>query len=206
MKGRPAQIPDCSRNDLPNFFKELGFKVGVEIGVYKGEYTEILSKSGLQIYAVDPWKVYDDYGNPKGQKRMDAQYEHTKRVLAPYPNCKIIRKTSMEAVKEFENESLDFVYIDGNHWFQYVTEDICEWSKKVKVGGIICGHDYIYTRPLSATGGCHVHYVVDAYTAALGIKNWYVLGRKEYVEGEKRDRWRSWMWFREPNQFNIIEN
>lgn len=196
LKGRPAVIPDCSRDDLPEFFKERGYKAGVEIGSYKGEYTEILAKSGLKIYAIDPWRVYADCGPPQYQKKMDRFYEHAQKTLAPYSNCVIIRKTSMEALSDFEDESLDFVYIDGNHHFKYITEDICEWTKKIKKGGIISGHDYIYTRPRSQYGGCHVHYVVDAYTKAYNIRNWYVLGRKEYINGEKRDRWRSWMWFK----------
>jgi hypothetical protein len=205
-RGRCAQIPNCGRNDLPELFKDLGFKRGVEIGVYKAEYTEVLAKSGLEIYGVDPWKLYDDYDNSRGQRRLDDQYAHSQRVLAPYPNVKLIRKTSAEAVEDFEDESLDFVYIDGNHWFQYVSEDICKWTKKIKPGGIICGHDYIYTFSKSKAGSCHVHYVVDAYTAAMNIKDWWVLGRKDYVDGEIRDKWRSWMWFRPEPWTNDIRN
>jgi predicted O-methyltransferase YrrM len=48
----------------------------------------------------------------------------------------------MEAVKDFKDESLDFVFIDGNHQYSYVLEDITEWSKKVRSGGIVSGHDY----------------------------------------------------------------
>ena len=48
----------------------------------------------------------------------------------------------MDAVKDFADRSLDFVYIDANHEPQFVEEDIREWSKKVKVGGIVSGHDY----------------------------------------------------------------
>lgn len=206
IKGIAGVIPNASRDDLPELFKKLGFKRGVEIGVYKGEFTEVLAKSGLEIFGVDPWSLYDDYGNPKGVERMNQQYESSLERLKPYPNCKLIKKTSMEAVKDFENDSLDFVYIDGNHWFKYVTEDICEWSKRVKEGGIICGHDYIYTKSKSTCGGCHAHYVVDAYTAALGIKNWWVIGEKHGKPGEKRDKWRSWMWVNPKRTFNIIPN
>jgi hypothetical protein len=194
VMGRPVEVPDCSRNDLPELFKELGFKVGVEIGTYLGTYAEIIAKSGLQIYTVDPWAIHEDYphySNPKFQGKLEQQYLESKARLAPYPNCTIIRKTSMEASKDFKNGSIDFVYIDGNHAFKYVAEDICEWSKKVKKGGIISGHDYIYARPTNF----HVHQVVDAYVEALGIRNFWILGRKKYVKGEKRDNWRSWMWF-----------
>lgn len=208
LKGRPAEIPDCSRDDLPQFFVEMGYKVGVEIGVYKGEFSEKFAKAGLKLYAIDPWLSYNDYGDPKKPSETDffnSLYEHTKRVLAPYPNCTIIRKTSMEAAKDFADRSLDFVYIDGNHQFKYVAEDIAEWSKKVKVGGVICGHDYIYTNPRTQAGICHVIYVVNAYTQVYKINNWYLLGQKHAPEGEKRDKFRSWMWVNKEFEFRIDE-
>ena len=49
----------------------------------------------------------------------------------------------MDAVKDFKDESLDFVYIDANHGYESTKEDIREWSKKVKKGGIVSGHDYV---------------------------------------------------------------
>jgi len=48
----------------------------------------------------------------------------------------------MEAIKDFNPRSLDFVYIDANHEYDFVKEDIVAWSKIVKVGGIVSGHDY----------------------------------------------------------------
>ena len=54
LKGRPAEIPDCGRDDLPQFFVEMGYKVGAEIGVQEGIYAEEICKAGLKLYAVDP--------------------------------------------------------------------------------------------------------------------------------------------------------
>ncbi len=193
FKGRPFEIPDCSRDDLPQFFVDMGYTVGAEIGVYKGEFSKKICRAGLKLYAIDPWRIYKDYGNPRGQKRLDVQYEHTKRVLAPYPDCTIVRKTSMEAVTDFADGSLDFVYIDANHEFRYIAEDLSEWTKKVKRGGIVSGHDYFYTKTGTGEVNWHVAYVLKAYIGAYGIPNWYLLGRKNAVEGEKRDKWRSWM-------------
>ena len=101
----------------------------------------------------------------------------------------------MDAVKDFENESIDFVYIDGNHGFKFITEDIYEWSKKVRKGGIISGHDYIY----SSDPRLHhldVKYVIPAYTQAIKLKRWYILGSDKKSPGEKRERARSWMWIK----------
>ncbi len=193
LKGRPADIPGCGRDDLPSFFKEMGFKKGVEIGVYKGEFSETLAQYGGELYSVDPWRLYKDYGNPRGQKRLDDQYAMAKEKLSKYPNVKVIRKTSMEALDDFEDGSLDFVYIDGNHQFAYVAEDIYHWAIKVRKGGIICGHDYAIYKSRSICGGCHAKQVVDAYVYSYDIKDFWILGRNRPPEGEKRDEWRSWL-------------
>ncbi len=195
LKGAPAEIPDCSRDDLPQFFKDMGYRVGVEIGTFKGDFALLLCKAGLKLYAIDPWKDYSDYHRDSAwQKELDGIHEQTKKLLALY-DCEILRKSSMEMVNTFADESLDFVYIDGNHSFKYVVEDIFEWSKKVKKGGVISGHDYIYIRR-KGFDEIHVKFVVDAYTKAFGIDNWYVLGSKAAQKGEKRDTSRSWMWIK----------
>ena len=190
--GRPAEIPDCSRNDLPQFFVEMGFTQGAEIGVDKGEFSLQLAQAGLKLFAIDPWQSYQDYRVTRRQEAFDSFYQETKQRLAPYPNCQIIKKTSMEAVEDFADESLDFVYIDGNHEFRYIAEDLVEWTKKVKKGGVVAGHDYFYT----SNRYWHVAFVLKAYINAYEIPNWYVLGRKNALEGEKRDKWRSWMFLK----------
>jgi len=189
----PLEIPNVGREDLPQFFKDLGFKTGAEIGVEQGLFSELICKAGMKLYAIDSWLKYGDCQNHISQEEMDSFYEDTKKRLAPY-DCAIIRKFSLDAVKDFKDESLDFVYIDGAHDFQNVTNDIIEWSKKVRKGGVISGHDYIVIeRPSDVI---HVKWVIDAYTQAYKINPWYVLGRKDNVEGEKRDKQRSWMWIK----------
>jgi hypothetical protein len=195
-QGRPYQIPDCNRDDLPEFFVQQGYKVGAEIGTSKGVFAEKFGKAGLKLYCIDPWLDYPDYsrGDEKWQQDLNLQYNRTRELLEPY-DCILIRKKSMAALSEFEDESLDFVYIDGNHEFMYVLNDIHEWSKKVKKGGCICGHDYFHSNP-HGFEIIKVKEAVDVYTKHYGIKNWYVLGRKEKIEGEKRDNFRSFMWFK----------
>ena len=198
LKGRGIEIPDCSRDELPELFKQLGFTTGAEIGVAKGEYSELFCKAGLKIYSVDAWAAITDYNRGSFNGRLEKEFEIATKRLAPYGDKSVIvRKTSMDAVKDFENKSLDFVYIDAHHGFKYVTEDIYEWSKKVKQGGVICGHDYaLSSNNPSSPYAVHVKYVVDAYTLAYGIENWYILGQKNAPEGEKRDKRRSWMWIK----------
>jgi len=193
-KGAPFIIPDCSRDDLPEFFKEMGYTVGAEIGVYKGEFTEKFCKAGLKMYAIDPWHSYSGAGRAsKDQARQEFLYQHTQRTLTPYNDCTIIRKTSMDAVPWFKDRSLDFVYIDGDHNFKHVAQDIYEWTWKVRLGGVVAGHDYFTTNPRARNLICHVGSVVDAYIKVFGIKNWYIFGRDDKSDGYAL----SWFWIRE---------
>jgi len=102
------EIPNCKRRQLPIFFKEMGFKVGIEIGVYKGQFTRYLVNEGAKIYGVDPWLEYADYGHPKVhfQARQDEIFESAKERLKEFDNVELIRKTSMEAIKDFEALSM----------------------------------------------------------------------------------------------------
>ena len=51
---------------------------------------------------------------------------------------------STEAISNVQDNSLDLVFIDANHDYLFVKQDIELWKKKVKQGGIIAGHDYNY--------------------------------------------------------------
>ncbi len=143
-----------TRDDLAQYFAELGFKLGVEIGVNRGYYSKILCQANpnLKLYCIDPW---DLLGRGKNDLRVKRHAEAQKN-LADY-NAELIRNYSLEAVKDFEDESLDFVYIDANHDFDNCMQDVIEWAPKVKKGGIISGHDY------DSVPGCGVRDAVDAY-------------------------------------------
>lgn len=190
-KSRPYKIPDSFRNDLPEFFKEMGYKVGAEIGVLRGEFTEEICKAGLKVYGIDPWQYYKNYRRHPQEAPMDEIYEDAKKRLAPY-DCTLIRKKSMEALDDFKDDSLDFVYIDGNHRIKYIVEDIYEWYKKVKIGGCISGHDYVnlMNNPYGLMA-CHVKYAVDMMIGIYDV-DFYVLG----TNFGARDKHRSWFWIK----------
>ena len=194
LKGMPAEIPDTTRDDLPQFFKTSGHKVGVEIGVYKGEFTEKLCKAGLKVYGIDPYITYKNYRKHSKEIDYEIMYNGAKELEKKH-DCTIIRKTSMDALEDFEDESLDFVYIDGNHSIPYITQDIYEWSRKIKSGGIVSGHDYCITgsNPYGLRV-CHVKYAVDIMARIFNIENFYVLGGKF---SNRIDKWRSWLWTKE---------
>jgi hypothetical protein len=198
LGGKPVIIPDCGRDTLPQFLKEMGLTTGAEVGVYKAAFTEKFCKEDLLIYAIDPWMAYQGAGKTqKEQARQDFLFGHAGRVLAPYKNVKIIRKTSVEAAKDFKDGSLDFVYIDGDHRFPYVAEDIYNWYAKVKKGGIVSGHDYYNVNPGANNVLINVKSVVDAFIEAFYIPNFYIFGQIQPPDkGPKDDRYFSWMFFK----------
>lgn len=194
-KGNPFVIPDCGRDGLPKFFKEMGYKIGAEIGVYRGEFTEKFCKSGFEMYAIDPWLGFSGQGRTQQvQYTQDSYYEQAKKVLIPFNNCHIIRKTSMDALEDFKDESLDFVYIDGDHNFRHASEDIYEWSKKVRKGGIVSGHDYFNTPSFARNVVCNVGIVLDAYVKAFDIDNWYIYKPDNAID--PNDRYYSWFFLK----------
>lgn len=128
-----------TREDLARYFYDQGYKVGAEIGVLGGDYSALLCRSipGLKLYCIDAWGI----GERKRRDYHLNQYEVAKIILAPYDTT-LIHKLSTDAVVDFEDDSLDFVYIDANHEPSFVADDIAEWTKKVRKGGIVSGHDY----------------------------------------------------------------
>ena len=193
LKGKPATIPDSSRMDLPEFLREMDYKVGAEVGVYNGGFTEKLCQAGLKVFGVDPWTSY--YGD-RDQERQDAIYEEACEKLAPY-DCTLIRKSSTEAAKQFARESLDFVYIDSDHRFKQTAADIVDWNRKVRSGGVISGHDYFTSLPHARKFRCQVGAVVDAYVKAFGIENFYTFGDLDYkTEPEWGSWYLSWMFIK----------
>lgn len=138
---------DYDREELARLFFELGYRKGAEIGVERGNYSEVLCAKNpdLRLFCIDPWAVYPGYEDIQDQHTMNVNLNLAKKRLAPY-DCEIIRSTSKEAAKGFDPETLDFVYIDGNHTYDYALEDIRLWSGMVRNGGIVSGHDYVWRR------------------------------------------------------------
>lgn len=122
---------------------ERQVKYGVEVGTDHGQYAQQLCEGipGLKLCCVDPWTAYTEGNEVHTQEEMNKMYEDVKNRLSPY-GCIIERSTSMEVANRVTDNTLDFVFIDGNHSYKYVKEDIREWTKKVKPGGIVAGHDY----------------------------------------------------------------
>lgn len=184
-KGRPFHIPGTGRAHFPEFLVKMGYKVGAEIGVHMGDMSKKFCKAGLKMYSVDPYLAFSGQGNSsRNQAVQDDIYKHAKHRLSRF-DCTLIRKKSMDAVKDFKRGSLDFVYIDGDHSFRYVAEDIVEWNRIVRRGGCVSGHDYFNVDPNSRTWAVQVKAVVDAF---MNYYQWDF-----YTFGEQAEDGINWM-------------
>lgn len=162
-------LPHCAgmrfnRNHLCILFNNIGFKVGAEIGVRRGRFSESLCKhiDGLKLYCIDPWAVI---GTKYSEEKQEAFFQYTRNRLTPY-NVTYIRKTSNAALADIDDNELNFVFIDGDHDFDFVMVDIINWSHKVKKGGIVAVHDFY-------TGEVGIVQAVEAYIRSHDIRPWY---------------------------------
>jgi hypothetical protein len=120
--------------------------VGVEIGVERGGGAHnLLSMCDIKmLYLIDPYLPYTDID---GTHVCDADcQQNNKNIcvgrLRDFNNFTLIEKTSDDAVNGFEDESLDFVFIDGLHTYDQCKKDMENFYPKLKFGGIFSGHDY----------------------------------------------------------------
>lgn len=190
-------IPGVDRKCLAELLHARGYTVGAEVGVESGRYAyELLTRNpGLHLYCVDAWMPYKGYREHVTTGKLTSLFEDAERRLNGL-NVTFVKGWSVEMSAKFDDGSLDFVYIDANHDYAHVTEDLEAWVPKVRSGGIVSGHDYCGGKQRSG----YVVEVVQAvkdFTAKHGIRPWYVLGTPELVPGSQRERPRDFMWVKE---------
>ena len=137
--------------------------IGVEVGVLEGFMSKIALKyvDFGKYYLVDPYKKYicKDVGGDLDkytQEDWDNIYNRTREKFKDDSRVEFIRKVSQEAVNDFPDESLDFVYIDAHHSYSSVLGDTKAWYPKVKKGGYLAGHDLELLQVSSAV--CRFYY------------------------------------------------
>lgn len=182
-----------NREEIAKMFRDKGFKVGAEIGVFAGYFSEVLCKTipGLKLYCIDSWEVYSGYRDYKFESSMKKAYDAAVERLKPY-DCEIIKNFSVHAARNFEDFSLDFVYIDANHEYSYVYNDLMSWTGKVKEhGGIVAGDDYYMTKTGNFGVIQAVHEFTEKYGYELHITPWDL---KAESEDNRQPQW----WFERP--------
>jgi hypothetical protein len=181
----PIQLPISRERELPALFCELGYAIGAEIGVEQGKYSETLCKAipDLRLYSIDPWIAYDRGSHVIPQRKLDRYYAEAVERLKPY-NCEIVKRYSLDMARKLRPGTLDFVYIDGNHEFEYIIQDIIQWSKIVRSGGIISGHDWCID--IKGRLPFHVIQATRVYTEVYDIRPWF----------KTADHAPSWFWIK----------
>lgn len=131
--------------DLRTFLKHNKFKGSnmIEIGSYMGESTMLFASSQLfnKIYAIDPY-IGDEPFNSLSEitwKDVKEQFYINTRF---FNNIELIQEYSQYTVSKFEDKSIDFIYIDANHTYESVKNDLQLYLPKLKSNSVIAGHDY----------------------------------------------------------------
>jgi len=119
----------------------------VEVGVLRGAFSKVLlSINPASLTLVDPYRRFSTEEFPDytdySQSKWDELHAKVKNTFEADSRVSILRNVSENAVREFKNNSLDMVYLDGNHTYPFIYKDLRLWYAKVKKGGILAGHDY----------------------------------------------------------------
>jgi len=133
---------------VKNIIENIENGVFVEIGTHEGGFANhILANSKNSVlYCVDPYISYNEYDDGINNVTGDGLYNKTRTHLTSLygERVKFIRKFSEEALSDIP-ECIDFLYIDGNHDYTYVTKDLELYYPKVKANCYIVGDDAVDT-------------------------------------------------------------
>lgn len=120
----------------------------VEIGSYKGQSTAYMcveiANSGKQIKfdCIDPMKLMGHYLTiPADEKEGYSAEEFHQRLESVKDYYTLHQLTSDDAVSLYQDQSIDFLLIDGDHSYEAVKKDIMNYLPKMKIGGVIVGDD-----------------------------------------------------------------
>ncbi|WP_194848329.1 class I SAM-dependent methyltransferase [Candidatus Neptunochlamydia vexilliferae] len=123
-------------------------KTIVEIGVFRGKNAQVLREQfpDAHLYLIDPWKP-DPHYLQSGSAVSDLEETYAKAfrrvqtLFADDPKVTLIQKMSHEAAP-LVPDNVDLVFIDANHAYEAIRQDILTWKEKVRPGGILSGHNY----------------------------------------------------------------
>lgn len=159
------KIPAAIEFFIEQLIKTQNLKVGAELGVWKGRTFKHLVKTcdSLTLFGVDAYVTQPDNSGPEtwqpGENghdwNHDEYYEDLLAFTSQYKNrAFIIKSFTTIASTFFADESLDFVFIDADHSFDGVKNDILNWSPKIRKGGFIIGHDIDWEPVKKAVSFC----------------------------------------------------
>ena len=124
----------------------------IEIGARYGESSKVIVKN-LHVdkyIIIDPYTSYNEYSSDGFNKIMsndtdDIIFNKTKNELESLHNNMVFYRTfstDTNTINAIEDTSIDLIFIDGNHTYKYVLEDLENYYPKLNKNGIICGDDF----------------------------------------------------------------
>lgn len=142
-----SRFETTSAVTLQHEIKKLGPKaIGVELGVWTGHnFAHLLDEcTNIEfMYGIDPYKPYQDWNRYIDESIMENAQQTAVNNMSFFPNrCKLLKTTSHEASVLFKDNSLDFIFIDGDHSYDCCYNDLNWWYKKIRRGGLFSGHDF----------------------------------------------------------------
>lgn len=162
-----CDIEDRDR-DTARWLNENGFTGSfAEIGVLHGGFSRIVLSEwkGSKYYMVDPWETQskDVYKERNDGVNYESCYNQCLNLAKEDSRVTMIRKLSVDGAKEIPDKSLDVVFIDGNHAYSNVLEDLDAWIPKLRSGGLLAGDDYY--NDTKWPNFCEVKRAVDRWMA-----------------------------------------
>ncbi|MBI2049665.1 class I SAM-dependent methyltransferase [Candidatus Roizmanbacteria bacterium] len=197
-KGNPHKIEGFFRDDMYRLFAQLGFTKGIEIGVEKGKNAQTMFEiiPNLKLYGVDPYKQHPQasYAYHAKIRNWNDQYlQNCKRQCLKRMNGRnftLLQGFSEVMIEKVKDNSLDFVYIDADHSYDFVMQDMILWGRKIKKGGIMSGHDY-YIDKHETDRRTKVTQAINDYVKVHKIK---LYTTSEIHHDQKGDIYPSWFW------------
>jgi hypothetical protein len=149
---------------------------GAEIGVWNGGFSGYILEvtQPTELVLIDPWDLLagQDPGDWTHKKHSEAEEMRTMRhnvesMYGDLPNVNIKQGFSAEVLAMYPDNYFDWVYIDGNHLYDFVKKDLELSFKKVRPGGIVAGDDFFWKR----NDRMHVKEAVLDTMRSLGMQN-----------------------------------
>ena len=143
MRKNWKEIPGCFNDpDESTLIQKLADgKIVVEVGTFRGRSLACIAEKATIVYSVDTFKSHD---NGQSQMQFYTTLKETQENLRGYDNVVFLPGESDDIAPTFPNESVDMVFIDGFHYYEYVMKDIIFWYPKIKNGGVFAFHDNNY--------------------------------------------------------------
>ena len=188
-----TMLTDARKNLLLHMPKNA---ICAEVGVWKGKLTKAIIEftEPKELHLIDPWLILSEFehrqfggkGGESGkgvrtQQEMDAMLSTLESELDGLDNIVFNRGFSEQILGGFPDDYFDWIYIDGNHEYEYVAKDLALSFQKVKPGGFITGNAYFWVPKERPDSTPPVKKAVDEFVIGNGLQERTQLGGNQYV-------------------------